>query len=1312
METNVRISYVKDSMACRCKTSYFCLRHDNMGTDRSTAEQERQSAEDSRQQPQEKKPEQLFPTARRVIRREIDESKSQEELKKWVEERKITLGPLIPEEDKLYMMRVLWTYRDLESSGVEDLGPPTDLVQHRAMLREGTPIHKSRGKRMSPEREYQFRKYVAQGLKSGLFERTYAANGRLSPWAADPVMVQKPNGEWRLTFNYSLVFETQPGVHMVRADRVHEFLSASSHDVMSTFDLKNAYWTIPIHPDDRYIFAFYVPGVGQCQPTRMAQGGRASSFTMNELGNIALGEIPPPQPERSLIAPERDRLQDMTFYQDDMYAAHSSWRQHMAFLVEDFFPRMLWAMLRLSFSKMMIGMDKLVALGEMHEVGGKMTVRPERVRRILEWPVPGCQGDVRSFLGTVATTRRWVKNFGEISRPLTRLTGKVEWRWDKAEEASFGLLRIQCSIAGSRFGLIHTLPVDVFVDASGYSMGCFIAQWVDKEMRPLFYDSQMFTPAERNYDTYKKELKAIVTFVKKHGYMLQGEKTSTVWTDHKPLVGFINSEYHEDIFARWAQVLRKYNIKLAYIEGKRNQAADGLSRTIFNEDCTRSKAVDHLVKKIDEAAEKNDTTWFWKTGKGGYQDWLKEIDKGSKRGEINASRVSVQEGTKGWTTFGIPSPLPHHQVSAMAGNGEPDVIELTSDEETGEASREPEKVMSKKRSTESKGKSKKTEPKKGKVTKQKTTRTKTGKRKQHTPEKALPEVDIQDDEMEGADMDIPREILEEHGERQREMERIRSDWYELLEKYYRHQWTPQHWSAYKRRAFARQAEPFRWNEKIGRLQCWNGNAWVTCINPDEILPVLQETHDKAGHFSIAIVREKLRNRVFWPKMEQDIQAYIRSCIRCISIAKERQTGPLAPIDALRPFHIVGMDFVGRLPTTPRGNDHILTIVDYFSNYLWAEPVGRISHEHTQLKLTQFFNKITKPIVIYADKAFAGDDMDHYFRERGITYIPIPSRSHRSAGKIEVHNGILVNRLVASRTFTVEERQRATETGYSAAGVKDNEWDERVSEATAHLNRRYMATIGYSPVEILFGTNAGELNELEHVIVSEHRQAIVEMAKIYAEEKAIEGEVDGESWADFHYIAERQTKHARVKRKRRKEQETRKAAWEPWKPRRRLRKGDMVMVLLKKEEVKKLQPKWNGPFRLSGLSGDQGMSWEVENIEGRALTTVHEQHIIRIPPREGYLTTEVESDSDLGQPPRWLTYRWVDPEKRATSHNVGESEQTAETMYLEEEEMRKWQEEQRELAQTEKDRHKHDAIKQKDDELKRVLVRLRDAKVRK
>lgn len=202
--------------------------------------------------------------------------------------------------------------------------------------------------------------------------------------------------------------------------KAHAFLSLPTHNTFSGFDLKNAYWTVLIHPDDRHFLAFSVSGLGQLQPTRMAQGARSSSFTMNELGNIAFGHIPSPFAERSFLhnAQGPEHPTDMTFYIDNMFVAHSSWSEQWTFIRDHLLLRLLWAGLKLSFEKIKIGLDQIVALRELHLSSGRKAPKPKRIQKLLDWPQPQNQTDVRSFLGTAITVRQWIKNYAELARPL------------------------------------------------------------------------------------------------------------------------------------------------------------------------------------------------------------------------------------------------------------------------------------------------------------------------------------------------------------------------------------------------------------------------------------------------------------------------------------------------------------------------------------------------------------------------------------------------------------------------------------------------------------------------------------------------------------------------------------------------------------------------------------------------------------------------------------------------------------------------------------------------------------------------------
>ena len=242
-----------------------------------------------------------FPTSRRVHRRRVPSPAEtpDDQVERWFEDSGIQLGPLVPPELVPEVKRTFFAWRDLNATTVKDI-PPTDLIVHRVRLKPGVlPWNRSRRKHWSPGRQYWLNKLVQEGIDAGMFESTVAANGSLSDWSAEPNLVDKFEGatEWdepRLTLNYSNVEENMPGINITYLRDVYTHLSYPSIGCFSTFDLKHAYWTVSVHPDDRHVFAFEVPGFPQLQPTRMPQGSQTSGFTFTELMKLALGPVPPP----------------------------------------------------------------------------------------------------------------------------------------------------------------------------------------------------------------------------------------------------------------------------------------------------------------------------------------------------------------------------------------------------------------------------------------------------------------------------------------------------------------------------------------------------------------------------------------------------------------------------------------------------------------------------------------------------------------------------------------------------------------------------------------------------------------------------------------------------------------------------------------------------------------------------------------------------------------------------------------------------------------------------------------------------------
>jgi len=71
-----------------------------------------------------------------------------------------------------------------------------------------------------------------------------------------------------------------------------------------------------------------------------------------------------------------------------------------------------------------------------------ISVDPEKIEGIMEWVAPKNVDKMRSFMGLVGYYRRFIKNFSQISYPITSLQRKgKKFKWIEECEVNFEHLR-------------------------------------------------------------------------------------------------------------------------------------------------------------------------------------------------------------------------------------------------------------------------------------------------------------------------------------------------------------------------------------------------------------------------------------------------------------------------------------------------------------------------------------------------------------------------------------------------------------------------------------------------------------------------------------------------------------------------------------------------------------------------------------------------------------------------------------------------------------------------------------------------------
>jgi transposase InsO family protein len=138
--------------------------------------------------------------------------------------------------------------------------------------------------------------------------------------------------------------------------------------------------------------------------------------------------------------------------------------------------------------------------------------------------------------------------------------------------------------------------------------------------------------------------------------------------------------------------------------------------------------------------------------------------------------------------------------------------------------------------------------------------------------------------------------------------------------------------------------------------------------------VMSAHHDNQqyGHFGSERTLHAISRNFFWPQMRRDVVEYCRTCPECQKNKSETQNPagllqPLAISDSR--WHTITMDFITGLPTTAKGRDSILVVVDKLSKMVIMIPCKKTctaSHV-ANLFIAHVESKQGTPKVIISDR---------------------------------------------------------------------------------------------------------------------------------------------------------------------------------------------------------------------------------------------------------------------------------------------------------------------------------------------------------
>lgn len=284
-------------------------------------------------------------------------------------------------------------------------------------------------------------------------------------------------------------------------------------------------------------------------------------------------------------------------YIDDVLIYSSSPEEHLEH-IRTIVNALHTANMKISDEKSHFFQDSVEYLGHIIK-HNKITVDPNKVDAIKNYPIPTNLKELRSFLGLASYYRKFIQNFAAIVKPLTvhlrgenggiskNQSAKVKISLDQAALDALNKVKDALQAQVELFQPEFTKPFELTTDASNFAIGAVLSQ----NKKPIAFISRTLNKTEQNYSTNEKELLAIVWSLQKLRNYLYGIADLTIYTDHQSLIFSISDKNPNTKLKRWKNFIEEYGAKLVYKPGHQNVVADALSRQQINN--TASSCSEH-----------------------------------------------------------------------------------------------------------------------------------------------------------------------------------------------------------------------------------------------------------------------------------------------------------------------------------------------------------------------------------------------------------------------------------------------------------------------------------------------------------------------------------------------------------------------------------------------------------------------------------------------------------------------------------------------------------------------------------------------
>ena len=245
-----------------------------------------------------------------------------------------------------------------------------------------------------------------------------------SPSSSPVLLVKKKDMSWHMCVAYwelnNITIKNKFLIPMI--DKLLDELHGAK--LFSKLDLRLGYHQIQVHPDDVHKTTFCTHE-GHYEFLVMPFGLMNVPSTFQGIMN-------------NIFRPYLRKFVFLFFHYILVFS--KNWVEHLKHL-EMVFETLLQNQLYAKKSKCSFSKAQLEYLGHLISEQGVET-GPAKIECMKKWPIPNSLKSLQGFLGLISYYRRFIKDYGNISQPLTNLLKKDNFVWSKEAENAFNHLKV------------------------------------------------------------------------------------------------------------------------------------------------------------------------------------------------------------------------------------------------------------------------------------------------------------------------------------------------------------------------------------------------------------------------------------------------------------------------------------------------------------------------------------------------------------------------------------------------------------------------------------------------------------------------------------------------------------------------------------------------------------------------------------------------------------------------------------------------------------------------------------------------------